>query len=294
MAAGWDVSRFVASFFDSEIGLHDICLLLLLCTCILFFVIRCWSNALRLATKRLLKHLLGVQVQIERMKINPFVLFVEIRGLTLGSPPGFSAEHMLSMDKVHVNLGVRRMLFSCGDRMLVQHMELHGVHVTVEKNFSTSNIQEALSHLDRVSSRSGGQGSTGKPGALPREDCRVEDSGSEDEGVFANVEVRQVVVNDVAVSLQVWPLAMSVKLADFQFQDLSSEFEERHLTVVLRLFFQTVMSSVLANIPEHVPSAFYRMADALSSSSASSEASAGSDDEGCERKCLLRLARWVD
>lgn len=209
----------------------------------------CFSRALGRVTKAVIQvfdhRLLGVDVRMRRMRVNPCALKVVMSNCTVDNPHGYSESSLMTMQKVQVNLGARRLLCSCGRRVVVQRLELIGVCVNVEKKWGSSNVSDVLKHLESASE--GGS-------SHDASSSEAEDGGTEAGHTKVKrrrptkLEVRSVAVYDVSINLRAFGLGMVVKAADMEFDNLSSALDGQEMQVVTRLVFASVLKTVVANM----------------------------------------------
>lgn len=231
----------------------------------------CWGRIFGKVAKHVIqsidRSILGVDVYFGHLVVDPCKLKVKIEGCTVANPRQgvWSTPHLMKMDRVFINVGMRKLLRSCGRRVSVQTMELDGVEVLVEKTWNSSNVWEVLALMGGVTS----------PASTPP----AKES-------TMKVDVHAVKIQNVRVNLHAWKAKLKLRAADFDFQDLTSELEGREAEVILTILIRSMLESVLANLPGglHVLKSWKRRRKRCSSSSSgsSSSASSSSDSEDDE------------
>lgn len=221
---------------------------------LVFIVEPCCSRILGKVVKTFLqsidRRILGVNVSFGHLKVNPCCLQVNIDGLTVDNPEGYDSPYLLKMDDVHVRFSLRRLLFSCGRRISVRELQLDGVDVNVEKSLRSSNLQDVLAFL------------AAKATPQPQDRERMERLSDSDDLEYAakkpkdkaeskarKVDIHAVVVHRASVSLQAWMFKMKLRAADLDFQDLTEDIKGHETTVVAQLLLESLLMSVLANLP---------------------------------------------
>lgn len=268
--------------------------IIVICVIVALVTVCCLRRVLGIAVKTTIQSLdrkyLGVDIKIGTLHLSILSLKLTITDTVVENPKGYETPHSLAFHKIMVDFSTLSLLKSCGRRLVVEHLELDDVEVNVEKKgISTSNVGEVLQQLQAHSeaSSSGSDGSASDSGS----DSDLIGGGKPKKQRRMKVEVQKVVVNNVHVNLKAWKFGMTLKAADMNFDHLSEQMQGHELSFVMRLVLETILSSVVANIPTAMANApwnwFGRKSPCSSpASSRGGSSSEGEDDSaGCRRCC---------
>mmetsp|Transcript_62048 Transcript_62048/g.177993 ORF Transcript_62048/g.177993 Transcript_62048/m.177993 type:complete len:340 (-) Transcript_62048:243-1262(-) len=286
-------------FPSTSDGVNEWYEIVVICVIVALVTVCCLHRVLGIAVKTTIQSLdrkyLGVDIKIGTLHLSTLSLKLTITDTVVENPKGYETPHLLAFHKIKVNFSTLSLLNSCGRRLVVQHLELDDVEVNVEKKgISTSNVSEVLQQLQAHSeaSSSGSDDSASDSSS----DSELIGGGKPKKQRRMKVEVQKVVVNNVHVNLKAWKFGMTLKAADMNFDHLSEQMQGHELSFVMRLVLETILSSVVANIPSIASQ--YAMANApwnwfggkspcsSPASNRSGSSSEGEDDStGCRRCC---------
>jgi uncharacterized protein involved in outer membrane biogenesis len=163
----------------------------------------------------------GVTVRIDSVEIAPFSGTASLRGLVVGSPGGFHADHALSLGEFSLDLNLRSLLT---DVIVIKRIVIAKPNIMYEIGPDGSNLKAIQRNVDRYTARSGSapakapeaqQGSgkkfvirdlvitdataevsapvlQGKTLSVPLPDLHLHDIGQASNGATAGEAVRQV------------------------------------------------------------------------------------------------------
>jgi len=77
---------------------------------------------------------------------------IEVDGLTIGNPEGWSSEYLLHANRVVVDLEMEKLLYSFGKELHMEELVFDGVDVIYERGLTTSNLNDLLKLLETDSS----------------------------------------------------------------------------------------------------------------------------------------------
>ena len=133
-------------------------------------VLLAWAafGFLDVAVKWALEHygpdVTGTPVHVAHVDISPRSGEGRIRGLELGSPPGFKAPHALRLGEVHLLLDPSTLL---QDVVHVRELVIEGPEITYERGAKATNLDLIQQRIDayaaKVGEGGGGTASEGKP-----------------------------------------------------------------------------------------------------------------------------------
>ena len=89
--------------------------------------------------------IVGTEVVLDGFKLHPLAGEVEISGLKVANPEGYSAPDLLSLGRVFVKLDVKSLL---SDKIVVENVEVNKPEITYEMpDFSTSNVMQIQQNI---------------------------------------------------------------------------------------------------------------------------------------------------
>ena len=89
--------------------------------------------------------IVGTEVVLDGFKLHPLAGEVEISGLKVANPEGYSAPDLLSLGRVFVKLDVNSLL---SDKIVVENVEVNKPEITYEMpDFSTSNVMQIQQNI---------------------------------------------------------------------------------------------------------------------------------------------------
>jgi len=295
-----DSLSFLYDALEAHWQVVEIVAIVLVVLVLLFYVIQpCCSRVVGKAMKTLLqtidKKVLGVNVSFGHLNVNLCRLQVIIDGLTVENPEGYSTPFLLKMEDVHLHFSLMELLCSFGKRIKVQQLELDGVEVNVEKTMSSSNLQDVLAFLaskatpapqERERMRRPSESEEVERGDAKASPCGLcsccgccscwASEPVEAKSAKRKIDIHSVVVHRASVNLQAWMFKMKLRAADMDFQDLTAETRGQEAQVIAQLLLESLLMSVLANLPagEYVSQAWERRRNRGSSSCSSSDSEA--------------------
>lgn len=87
----------------------------------------------------------GTEVKLEGFKFRPFSGFVEVDGLTIANPAGYSAPNLFSLGSIKVKVDVKSLMT---DTIVVEDIEISKPEITYEMpDFTTSNVMQIQENI---------------------------------------------------------------------------------------------------------------------------------------------------
>jgi hypothetical protein len=97
---------------------------------------------------------LGLDLHIESMRLNPCTGIINILGVTVANPPGFSDDHLLKAEEVFVQVDIKAFIFGGFKDLVVTEFILRDVLLNYETKLGDSNFSAASSAVCEVFSAS--------------------------------------------------------------------------------------------------------------------------------------------
>lgn len=126
-----------------KIGLVIVGLLLLLVVLIIAFL----GPIIRTAVVTAGPRIMGVPVELERVRVNPFSGTVHIRGLVIGNPEGFKTASAMELGELQVRIHMGS-LFS--DPVVIREILVSDPRITYEQGLRANNLSRLQDQLAEV------------------------------------------------------------------------------------------------------------------------------------------------
>eukprot|EP00931_Biecheleriopsis_adriatica_P068246 TRINITY_DN4222_c0_g1_i3.p1 TRINITY_DN4222_c0_g1~~TRINITY_DN4222_c0_g1_i3.p1 ORF type:complete len:384 (+),score=86.24 TRINITY_DN4222_c0_g1_i3:80-1231(+) len=174
---------------------------------------------------------LGVKIEIGALVIDPATGRIEVEGLTVRNPEGWSSEYLLHADKIVVDIEMEKLLYSFGKELDVEELVFDGVDVIYEKGLSTSNLNDLLKILESDKSAT-----------------ETEQAEASDVKLVLHTILAQNIGAKLATKLT-GGHGLRLEVGDLKYDDFDTEMGAgRGLMDVVRILIMTLVKSVLATV----------------------------------------------
>eukprot|EP00931_Biecheleriopsis_adriatica_P068240 TRINITY_DN4222_c0_g1_i10.p1 TRINITY_DN4222_c0_g1~~TRINITY_DN4222_c0_g1_i10.p1 ORF type:complete len:402 (+),score=86.44 TRINITY_DN4222_c0_g1_i10:76-1281(+) len=174
---------------------------------------------------------LGVEIELGALVIDPATGRIEVEGLTVRNPEGWSSEYLLHADKIVVDIEMEKLLYSFGKELDVQELVFDGVDVIYEKGLSTSNLNDLLKILESDKSAT-----------------ETEQAEASDVKLVLHTILAQNIGAKLATKLT-GGHGLRLEVGDLKYDDFDTEMGAgRGLMDVVRILIMTLVKSVLATV----------------------------------------------
>jgi len=199
------------------------------------------GNLLGTLVKRVLENfdssMLGVEVQVGDLVLDPSTGRVEVQGLTVANPEGYYSEHLLHADRVVLDIDMQKLLYSFGKEIDVQEMVFDGVDVIYEKGLVSSNLNDLLKKLSETAS--------------DNEELEQEKKKKKAENDIKLV-LHTVLAQNIGAKLATKLTrghGLRLEVGDLSYQDFDTEMGAgRGMMDIIRVLIMTLIKSVLATV----------------------------------------------
>jgi len=197
------------------------------------------GNLLGTLVKRVLENfdssMLGVDVQVGDLVLDPSTGRVEVQGLTVANPEGYHSEHLLHADRVVLDIDMQKLLYSFGKEIDVEEMIFDGVDVIYEKGLRSSNLNDLLKKLSETAS--------------DKEEQEQEKKKAEgDVKLVLHTVLAQNIGAKLATTLTRGH-GLRLEVGDLSYQDFDTEMGAgRGMMDIVRVLIMTLLKSVLATV----------------------------------------------
>lgn len=173
----------------------------------------------------------GVEMKVEKVRVNPFGGAVRIKGLIIGNPEGFKTPSAMELGdfKVDVKMGS---LFT--DTIVVKHILIEAPEITYEKSLKSSNLSTLQKNLTPAETDE------------PKEE--VAEEPKEKKAPAKKVVIEDFQLNDAKVNVTFTALGgkkMSLPLPSIQMQDIGKDKGGTDLQDVISEVFGAISDAVV-------------------------------------------------
>jgi len=208
--------------------------------------------------------LLGVDVTLQDIRVNPFLGKLVIKNLTIQNPKGYQSDAMLNMREAVLSLNMRSLVYSAirsvfsGDpvQLIVKTCILMQCQVMVEtRNFLNSNVNEVLQYMDLFEQEH----------EEDRKDSKEKDMREHQESDDAIVEVQKLKIHDIFLRFQLEQrifghdchVGFDIALPDITEDNLYDKLGWNAIggivLVILKTFFKSLVTTIAGKqVGKHV------------------------------------------
>jgi len=174
----------------------------------------------------------GVEMTVEKVRVNPFGGAVQIKGLIIGNPEGFKTPSAMELGdfKVDVRMGS---LFT--DTIVVKEILIEAPEITYEKSLKSSNLSALQKNLTPAE--------TDKP-----TEEEVAEEPKEKKAPAKKVVIEDFQLNDAKVNVTITALGgkkMSLPLPSIQMQDIGKDKGGTDIQDVISKIFGAISDAVV-------------------------------------------------
>ncbi len=120
--------------------------LLIIVVVIVLAVVFAGGSVVKVITQKMGTSVVGTQVLVENASLNIFSGTLELSGLSVANPVGYSQPYVTKIDSVKVQLNVPTIW---EDVVRINHILIDNVHITFEGGVTGNNIQEIQQNLQK-------------------------------------------------------------------------------------------------------------------------------------------------
>ena len=132
--------------------------------------------------------IVGTEVKLDGFSLNPFAGELEVKGLSVANPEGYSAPELLSLGRIFVKLDVKSLM---SDTIVVEDITVNEPKITYEMpNLSTSNVMQIQENVAKNTASTESEAT----------DNEVEEEVVAEEKSTKNVIIKKVLVDGGVLS----------------------------------------------------------------------------------------------
>jgi len=242
------------------------------------FHARILGKALAVGIETYDRDILGVDVEITSLKATACTGQILVEGVRILNPPGYKSPYLMQARSIIIDLSMRQLALSLGKLVVVDRLQINHVDVTIEKSWTSSNVQDVESFLMTplpVADPPPAQQSA-DAGACPGTDVasptarswwrrcapcsrRAEtavtpptstDSASSvapSSDEFPTVVLHKVLIHDIRVQLlakMVCGASVKMNLADISYEDFDADVGAYIVDDIVRILLKTLLKNV--------------------------------------------------
>lgn len=189
-----------------------VCLLVMLVLCAIFLLVDYFAGVvLQKLISTYSVALLGVDISLQELRLNPFHGRIYATGLEISNPPGYRSDFLAVANMLYFEVSMVELIFSLARHIRVDSLVVSGVRINYEQSFNSSNIQDFIDRL-----------------------------GMEGGGTF---DLHRVIIKDVKAQAVFSSAKVNVTVPDVQYEDFSGETGITMAGNVVDLLVKTVLKS---------------------------------------------------
>ena len=171
---------------------------------------------------------LKVDCDLQEVDLSLLKGSLKLAGLKIGNPEGYNLKDMMVLDNASVKLNTSS-LFS--DTIVIENINLDGLHVTLEQKGFTNNLQDIMNNLPKV------------------EEAEVQ----EDESEGKNLKITKLTITNVTVTAKLLPVpgkvdAITFKLPTIEMDDIGGKEQNNESNVDLQTLIAEIISAITDGI----------------------------------------------
>lgn len=174
------------------------------------------------------RRILGVRTDIRSLTVHPLDGFVDVEGLEINNPDGYSSPYLLKARTVMVDLDMPLLVRSGFKVISIQNLIFQDVHAILEQKLDGSNMEDVLNYIQ---------------GTVPPLEL-------EDDVVYA---IHHVAMENVSITVRPsGPIGeyiyADVAAADVNYKDFSAEVGETYMNEIVRELLKTLLKTLISGV----------------------------------------------
>lgn len=172
-------------------------------------------------------------VRLDEVKLSPLSGSGTLRGLYIGNPKGYKKEHIFSLSQIDVEMETKSLL---SDQIIVKKIHIRSPEMSYEKTLRSSNLNGLLAKLESFSRPAANQD--------PAQEAPQSDTSpvgaTEKQKASKKILIRELLIEDLRVSVDLMGAATSVTIPEIDMQDLDSGSTTELVSKVLQVVLNEV------------------------------------------------------
>jgi len=107
----------------------------------------CLGGVIKSSVEALDRKVIGVDVEIGRLSINPFQAYISVEDVTVNNPDGYQAPYLMKVEKIYVNIDAVALCRSCFRHIVVDDLVFTGLDVIYAKKLLSSNFNDVIDFM---------------------------------------------------------------------------------------------------------------------------------------------------
>lgn len=178
------------------------------------------------------KKVLGVDIEVGQLTVNPFDGYVDCEHLIIFNPPGYTSPHLLKAEKVLLDIEMLKLIKSATQKISVEKLVFKDITAVYEKKWGTSNVQDVLDFLAKQN---------------------LIDPETTPDVPEKDFEVHRVEVENFSVNLRPTGsigeyININMEAGDVSYKDFAKEVGHLEITDIVRELLKALLKTVLSNV----------------------------------------------
>lgn len=206
---------------------------------------RCLGAFVKTSIESLDQTMIGVDVEIGSLWINPIQVYMLVENVTIFNPEGYQAPYLMKIDKVLIDVDASALFRSFGKDIVVDELVFTGLDTIYAKKMFTSNFNDVMDFMDGddTEERRLSRTSTMSEGDAKTSSAKKVQSGR-------NITLHKVRVEDVGMKMEMeigGGVGPRLEVGNICYEDFSEEMggQGTMLRSAISLLLRTILKSVV-------------------------------------------------
>lgn len=206
---------------------------------------RCLGHFVKASIESLDQTIIGVDVVIGRLSINPCLAYILMEDVTIANPEGYLAPYLMKIDTVYIDVDAGALFRSLGKDVVVDNLVLTGLDTIYAKKMFTSNFNDVIHFME-------GDDADGRRNSQTSQSTgeSQEQDASQEQPSDRKITLHQVRVEDAGMKMEMemgGGVGPRVEVGDLIYDHFSEELGGKGamLRTAISLLLRTILKSVV-------------------------------------------------
>ena len=178
-------------------------------------------------------------VRLDNVDLSPLSASGTLQGLYIGNPEGYKNEHIFSLNQIDVEMEAKSLL---SNKIIVNKIHIRSPEMNYEKTLRGSNINSLLDNVESFGRSDARE--TVTQNTAPAEPAKTDSDSKPSKKVL----IRELLIEDLQVSVGLMGAGTSVTIPRIEMQDLDSSSTKELVAKVLNVILNEVSRQIGAGV----------------------------------------------
>ena len=178
-------------------------------------------------------------VRLDNVDLSPLSASGTLQGLYIGNPEGYKNEHIFSLNQIDVEMEAKSLL---SNKIIVNKIHIRSPEMNYEKTLRGSNINSLLDNVESFGRSDARE--TVTQNTAPAEPAKTDSDSKPSKKVL----IRELLIEDLQVSVGLMGAGTSVTIPRIEMQDLDSSSTKELVAKVLNVILKEVSRQIGAGV----------------------------------------------